>query len=205
MTDEKNMNLTYIVEGYAFGSKEEAETAERELAKVRSLNEKIDEDNLAAVKLVYTRALDQQIFETQIGMSYLRNLQIHLINEGVLRTDEYPMPVPWSKYRAELEEKRLKEEYRAEAREIREEARGKIQEAREVAAMVKRKSRTYIVAIGVLLALVIGMFFITFTGDNPNIVNYRTAVLNQYADWEQELNEREAVIREKEAELNIQP
>ena len=39
--------------------------------------------------------------------------------------------------------------------------------------------------------------------DNPNILNYKTAVLNEYAEWEQDLKEREAVIREKELELDI--
>ena len=35
------------------------------------------------------------------------------------------------------------------------------------------------------------------------IIQYKTALENNYATWEQELTEREQVIREKERELQI--
>jgi hypothetical protein len=37
----------------------------------------------------------------------------------------------------------------------------------------------------------------------PNIINYKTAIMNEYASWEQELSEREAKVREREKELDI--
>ena len=82
---------------------------------------------------------------------------------------------------------------------------GREQVERELAKQARMKCRSLVLAIGVLCALVIGMFIITFTGDNPNIINYKNALENQYSEWEQELDEREDAIREKEAELNIQP
>lgn len=58
--------------------------------------------------------------------------------------------------------------------------------------------------IAVMLAvLVIVLFAISLTGKNPTIINYRSKIVNQYASWEQELKEREAVVREKEAQLGI--
>ena len=39
--------------------------------------------------------------------------------------------------------------------------------------------------------------------ENPNILNYEQNLINKYAQWEQELSERESIIREKERELNI--
>ena len=39
---------------------------------------------------------------------------------------------------------------------------------------------------------------ISLTGNNPTIINYRSKILNQYAEWEQELKEREAAISQKE-------
>lgn len=47
------------------------------------------------------------------------------------------------------------------------------------------------------------MFMITLKSDNPNILNYEKNLVNRYAAWEQELREREQVVREKERELNI--
>ena len=53
-----------------------------------------------------------------------------------------------------------------------------------------------------MIVLVIAMFVITLTADQPNILNYVRALLNKYATWEQELTEREAAVRERELELS---
>ena len=53
-----------------------------------------------------------------------------------------------------------------------------------------------------LIVLVVGMFFITMFGENTNILNYRYKIENEYSIWQQELEEREAIIREKEAQFN---
>ena len=37
------------------------------------------------------------------------------------------------------------------------------------------------------------------------MLNYKTAVLNEYSEWEQELTQRENAVREKESELGITP
>jgi hypothetical protein len=55
----------------------------------------------------------------------------------------------------------------------------------------------------VLVILVAIMFCISFTGSNPTILNYEKAIQNRYVQWEEELSEREAVIRDKEKELLI--
>ena len=55
-----------------------------------------------------------------------------------------------------------------------------------------------------LIIIVIGMFIITIIGENVNILNYRYKIENEYSVWQQELEEREAVIREKEAELRLE-
>lgn len=195
---------SYLVEGYQFFSKEEAQKAERELAKMKALNEKLDEYHLPAVKAVYCKALEQQIFETQIGISYLRNLQMYLISEGELMPDEKPIPVRYSKTELEMEKKNLREDYAAEAAKTREDMKKQIKKEKELTERAKQKCRALTAVIGVLVLAVIGMFIITLTGKNENIINYKNAITNQYAEWEQELNEREEVIRQKEAELEIQ-
>jgi hypothetical protein len=87
----------FLVEGYCFESEKEAKKAAKELAQVKAINAKLDEDNLQAVKALYLKALQQQVFETQIGFSYLRNLQMHLIEEGAMAQEENPLPVAYSK------------------------------------------------------------------------------------------------------------
>ena len=48
------------------------------------------------------------------------------------------------------------------------------------------------------------MFAITLNADQPNVLNYEKVLTDRYASWEQDLTEREQVIREKERELKIQ-
>lgn len=199
------MEQGYLVEGYQFSSKEEAEKAKRELAKVRVLNEKLDEDNLQAVKTLYTTALDQQVFETQIGLSYLRNLQMHLIAEGELREDEKPISVLYSKATLEREKKLIKEDYAESMRQARDDMKKQIGEQKELTKKAQHKCRMLTAALGILSVMVIAMFAITLTGKNENILNYKNAVTNRYAQWEQELSEREEAVRQKELELGIEP
>jgi len=47
------------------------------------------------------------------------------------------------------------------------------------------------------------MFWIARNSNAPNILNYETALRNWYASWEQDLVERERVVKEKERELKI--
>ena len=195
----------YLVEGYQFFSKEEAEKAEKELAKVKALNEKLDEDNLSAVKALYMKAMEQQVFETQIGFAYLRNLQVHLIAEGELKPEENPLPVKYSKTMFEEERKHIKEDYAAAVSEARDDMKKQIKKERELAEKAKQKCRSWMIATGVLAIMVIGMFVITLTGKNENILNYKNAVTNRYAEWEQNLSEREEAIRQKQMELGINP
>ena len=59
------------------------------------------------------------------------------------------------------------------------------------------------VCINVLLAAAIGvLILLSLRSDLPTIVNYRTAIVNEYSEWEQELQERERVVREAERALD---
>ena len=65
------------------------------------------------------------------------------------------------------------------------------------------KLRLSLVANAVLIVLVILLFVISQTGSNPTVLNYKTNIINQYTSWEQELEQREKVVEEKEAQLGI--
>lgn len=195
----------FLVEGYQFFSKEEAVRAERELAKVRALDEKLDADNPAAVKALYIKALEQQVFETEIGLTYLRNLQMHLIAEGELKPEENPLPVRYSKMAWKEEAVRLKEDYESAVSDMKDEMNKQIQKEKELAQKAHNKCRFLMTFSCVMAAMVIGMFLITLTGKNENILNYKNVITNQYAQWEQELSEREEAVRQKEMELGIEP
>lgn len=200
-----NLEEGFVVEGYRFYLKNEAETASRELARIKVLDEKLDAENYDAVKALYLKALNQQVFETQIGFDYLRNIQRYLISKKVLKPEENPIPVFYSKMTQEEEVLHMKEEYQAFKKELREETVKQIDKEKEMTDKARSKCRTFMILTGVLAVMVVGMFLISMTGKNENILNYKNVIINRYAEWEQDLTEREAVIRQKEAELEITP
>ncbi len=200
-----NLEEGFVLEGYRFYSKDEAETASRELAKIKVLDEKLDAENYDAVKALYLKALNQQVFETQIGFDYLRNIQRYLISKKALKPEENPLPVRYSKMMQEEEVLHIKEEYQAFEKELREETGKQIDKEKELTDKARAKCRTFMILTGLLAVMVVGMFLISMTGKNENILNYKNVIINRYAEWEQDLTEREAVIRQKEAELEITP
>ncbi len=195
----------FLVEGYRFYSKDEAEKASRELAKIKVLDEKLDTEDYEAVKAVYVKAVNQRVFETQIGFDYLRNIQRYLIAKRALTPEENPLPIYYSKMMQEEEVLHIKEEYQAFEKDLREETQKQIDREKELADKAGSKCRTFMILTGLLGVMVAGMFLITLTGKNENILNYKNVIINRYAEWEQELTDREAVIRQKEAELGITP
>jgi flagellar motor component MotA len=193
----------FLVEGYCFESQKEAEKAAKELEQVKAINEKLDEDNLQMVKALYLKALNQQVFETQIGFSYLRNLQMHLIEEGAMKPEENPLPVAYSKMVMQEEGARIQEEYQELLQEEQSKMEKELKKEKELTQKAGDKCKNFMILSGVLAVMVIGMFLITLTGKNENILNYKRVITNQYAEWEQDLTQREAVVRQKEIELGI--
>ena len=56
--------------------------------------------------------------------------------------------------------------------------------------------------IGVILFfIVVGMFAVTATSGNINIVNYENALIEKYENWEEQLDEREEKLKERENAL----
>ena len=194
----------YLVEGYSFPTKEEAERAARELGKIQVLNQKLDPDQLSAIKALYVRAVDGKAFETEMGLNYLRTLQMHLVNEGAMELDEKPLPVNYCKGTLEDELLKVKEEYEVLLEDEKAKALQEVTRAKKDVNRARKVQKNMLIAIVVLGIMVGGMFVISMTGKNPNILNYRNAVIDEYSQWEEELSAREARIREKEAELGLE-
>ena len=175
----------FCVGGYRFGSEEDAKLAEVELKKSVYFEEKLNGRSTQNILAVYDKIIDEKVFSTPVGWEYLRNLQEKLRMAGV--PDENILPVPMYVVFAHKEEPEHS-------------VLNKIRPTKKVSK--DRKNLRISLILNVFLAvLVLAMFVITMTGDNPNILNYKNAITNQYASWEQELTEREQALREKEAEF----
>lgn len=187
MADKENL----LVDGYRFGSYQDAGLAEEEQKKAEYFKGRVTGRNAKNLLAVYDKILDEKVFQTPVGWEYLKSVQEQLRASGV--PEDMIRPIPMYVTFSHMTGDELD----------RSEVRQRIRPSRK-----KKKTDKFKISliINLLLAiLVAAMFMITLNSDNPNILNYKKVVVDQYASWEQELSEREQIVKEKERELQIEP
>ena len=176
-----------VLEGYLFLNIEDAKLAEQEKKKIEYLEKHMKCASAESVLEVYKKANSGRIFVTPVGYSYLRKLQEYLLNNQDIDSNEVPYLELYNTYTTHM--------------------RKSYTPARQHVKPVEPKKQQWpifsVIANIILVLAVACMFGIAIKTDNPNILNYETALTNKYAAWEQELSQREAVIREKEKQLQI--
>ncbi len=176
------------VNGYCFGSLQDAKEARNESQTIAYFKEKTRGRTAGNLLALYDKLLDEKVFKTPVGWEYLKQLQ-----EEILKSDISPDQVrPITLYTGFTY--RVQEDAQKAA----------MRQAEAIAQRKEKKDYRFRVSLCVnflLAVLVAGMFLITLKSDNPNILNYKQVLTNQYASWEQNLTERENRIREKEQEL----
>ena len=177
------------VDGYVFANHEDAEIAKNEIRKIEYIESHVDMTNIAVVKSVYEKALNERYFQTPIGLEYLRDLQKIMTSGGVKEEQIKPIPLYTTFKRIDLKNS--------------DSVKRRVTKAEKKEMSLRMKYRNAVLTAVILGVLYIAMLMITLHGSTPNALNYKNAVTNQYAEWEQQLREREAAVREKERSLNI--
>ena len=84
----------YKVRGYAFESLEQAQIAQKEVEKIRYIRSKTKMDDPDAVLQIYRKLILQEVFETPVGMEFLKELQGYLHTIPYIKyEDVLPIPV----------------------------------------------------------------------------------------------------------------
>ena len=190
MAEENKTKENLIVDGYFFMTKEDAQRAISEKKKIRLIEERIHYDHPEEVLEIYNKVIKESLFKTPLGLQYLKGIQEFLLkSDRINRTDIYSIPV----YPVASKEKEQKEKAAEKRREQ------KRQEQREKDKNLFRFSVFLNIAMAIALVC---MFWIAIASPNANMINYEKAITNQYAEWEQELTEREKSLREKERAIS---
>lgn len=179
----------YKVDGYLFDSEEMARQAKREADGVRYIREKTRMNNPDVIMKLYNRLLDQEMFETEVGIAFLRELQEYLETIPYIKSEDIrPIPV------------------RGRYDDAPEQNRPVRRKKREIAVDPEKEEIRYRKAFHVALffcvvlsAAIIGMFTIThLSGNSVTILNYEEKLIDKYEEWEKELSEREAEVKLRE-------
>ncbi len=193
---------TFVVGGMAFSDAQMATVAQTELKRIELLNSKINYEDMKSLKILFDKAYDNHVFQTPIGLSYMLSLRNHLINSGEMGLEDKPIIVPPFTLVTPGKEEAPKAPETPEITPDFEQiwkARIDVQKKEKQEALLKL--RNSIILNVILAVLIIVLFIISQTGNNPTILNYRTKIINQYSEWEQDLNEREQIIKEKESRI----
>ena len=81
-------NFRMIVEGFLFTDERMAQAAYQEVEGIKYVRERIDMQNPRMVLEMYHKLLAEQVFETPVGMMYLKELQDYLVMEPELVGEE---------------------------------------------------------------------------------------------------------------------
>lgn len=186
MADDRNL----AVGGYRFYTEKDAQLAAAELKKIEYLEARIDYSRPDSILMVYEKTIQERIFKTPVGLQYMNGLRDYLLGQPEIDSQRVPEIPLYSTFSGEIREKGNP-------------ARNRIK-AVNGGKDGEKSGFTISVILNVLLVLaIISMFTITLRSDNPNVLNYERVITDRYAQWEQDLTERENAVREKERELKL--
>ncbi len=214
--------MAYKVGAYQFENADEARLAQKELAAVVNISRQLDVNDFAAIQSTYDMLTKNDVFHTAVGLDYLNKLASMLAGSAVNAPDALNVEktshsengsvteqVATSKDRSEpaatsehASKSATKSKHsRTKSKKTRhKKVKKQISLERQV-LLYKRRANVFMWITVVLAVVVVGMFAITMTSDQPNILNYETKIINKYSSWEEELSEREKAVTEREQEL----
>lgn len=184
MTQEK-----LEVAGYVFSNREDYEKAKKEADSIAYIKERTNWKDQQQLLKIYNKAVDQKMFHTVPGYEFMHQLRAMVIKGGIVE-EEYIKSIP-------IHKQESGQEVPADAQE----AVKLANQYRVLYETTKEEKKRLKIIIGFFVLLVCLMMALAYT-------NYRTydesAILDKYADWEAELEQRENTIKEREKELGIE-
>lgn len=165
---------------YLFQSTQDAELASKEYEKVTRLEEKMVDADIELLYKLYNKSIEKKAFRTPIGYDFMRNLKCILEENPETPGEVLPVPL-----QTEFSDVSKEEEVVVKTN------------PKQLSVNTKSPLLGWSLFTNiVLIIMVILMFWVVTTGDHPNVINYENAVINKYSEWEQELSERESLLRE---------
>ena len=181
------MNAQLVVQGVRYASVHDAAAAREELKKIMYIRSRMNFSNPEEVLAIYNKMIENKLFVTPTGHEFLFEIRALLIQAPGIDNDRIHTINTES-----LFTQRARNEARAAMRPV------VSYDAKAEMKKMKNGYRTSVIVNIFLVIVIIALFAIALNSDNPNILNYKTVIENQYADWEQNLEERERALKEKE-------
>ncbi len=200
----------YNIGGYIFDDENKAKKAAKELKAVEYILGQIRDSDEKAVLAVYKKLLNQRMFSTEIGMSFLAQLRQNLLDSEVFTPEDIPPVYSLEEPPKDVTPEEKTEDTNSSSDEKVSKAKKEKADKKVVAKVtndsseikrLKAINKVLLILCIALLLCVLGMFYVSTTINSPTILDYEEKLIDKYSSWEQDLTEREEAIKEKEQEL----
>lgn len=190
------------VGGFLFEDEATAAQAKKEEEGVRFIKEKSALNNPEVVLKLYKTVLQQNLFVTPVGLRFLMELQSYLMASPSVNNEDIPALDTAAFLKAvEVPEKTGDIDKKTAQRK-----RKPVQKLNARAAKDGSYKQAFYVTLFFAIVFgisVLGMFAIAeLSNDNVTIINYREKLINQYEQWEKELQAEEDRLKDWEEELS---
>ena len=183
------MGNKFTFQGHTFEDEKQLIAAKKEAEAIEYLRSKTDFGNMNNLRKLYDRILDRDMMETVVGIDFLKEIRGLLIGSGMFKEDQI-RPVPLL---PEVKKLKKRKENQKRSRE------------RTLLERSERQNTILKVVCFFLTVLVIGMFVIVLTGKrSPLAIRYEEQLINKYASWAEELQQKEDFLRDYVRKLEQQ-
>lgn len=196
----------YTVNGFRFDNKADYEQAVREQNTISNIKEKMNLSDAKVVLQLYNQAVSKRTFKTAVGYSFLKKLRDAIISSGIVE-DSMLNPVPVV---SESEQNVTVARQRRDTDSRTSKSASGNDTERFKQRYEKEKKRTIALAIAViaLVGAIAGIFVLTFKSKYSYLTYFtdyerdiREAVVDEYEEWQQQLQDKEKELEEREQAL----
>lgn len=185
------MEKEYKVSGFSFSEEPDYKEAKRDEETIEYIKANTDLNDLNKALKLYHKLVERKTLKTVVGYTFLKELQERIIKEGIIGRDSIPG------IRIDKNIKELKAYSGAFAQ-------GQEQKHLALLQDYKVKLRNSRIISLSLLLIILAMLLISIFSDRSMFTNYESKIIDKYSAWEEELNAREKIIKEKEAAGSIE-
>lgn len=179
--------LGLAVGGFLFSTNKDYTDAKEEQETVSYLKENTDLENPKTVLKLYNKLTENRTFHTPVGYTFLKELQDIVINSSLVKPENLDsIYIPPLNYSSSGEQNALL-----------------AKQFKEAAEKERNRNKNSLIINIFLSAVIIIMFGIAFYSDKTTYSKFENKVIDKYASWEEELNQREQTIKDLEAKLKV--
>ena len=190
-----------MIDGFVFTQEIAAKKARKEAEGIQYVKSKVDMENPQMVLQMYQKLLKERVFETPVGLAYMKELQNYLVQNPALQGAKIEPIVLIKTSEGGMGQEESIEWYAKNLEEIKQKERvANFRKRRAEEKLEQMKKRLWASLLFCLFLFIVatGMVVITMMDNHPNILNYENKLIQKYETWEKDLEQRELNLKEQQ-------